>query len=253
VKLLRVLQERSYEPVGGTETLAASFRLVAATNRDLAAEVAAGRFRSDLYYRLLVCPIALAPLRERRCDIPHLFLHFWRVRGETRPVEPPVLAALEAYDWPGNVRELENLVERLSVCSEGPALVPGDLPPNLRPSAPPAPVQALPAAVAPLPAAPPPRAAPAVPATLLPEVPASPTELLTQAAARAADALPHAPVDLQQLLRQLEDTFINAALERTAGNKKAAADLLGLQRTTLVEKLRRRERGAGTGVPSTAA
>src|SRR5512141_2771965 len=109
VKLLRVLQERCYEPVGATESVPADFRLVAATNRDLAAEVEAGRFRRDLYYRLLVCPLEVPPLRTRRADIPHLFAHFWRSRGEARAVDPMVLKLLEEHTWPGNVRELENL------------------------------------------------------------------------------------------------------------------------------------------------
>ncbi|MCM2332878.1 MAG: sigma 54-interacting transcriptional regulator, partial [Anaeromyxobacteraceae bacterium] len=112
VKLLRVLQERSYEPVGATESVPADFRLVAATNKDLAAEVAAGRFRRDLYYRLLVCPIEVPPLRARNGDATRLFQHFWSARGERRPLDPTVLEALSAHDWPGNVRELENLVER---------------------------------------------------------------------------------------------------------------------------------------------
>src|SRR5207344_2952499 len=97
------------------ESIPASFRLIAATNRDLADEVRAGRFRSDLYYRLHVCPIRLPALRERRGDIPTLFNHFWSRRGETRVVEPAVMQVLSGYEWPGNVRELENLVERVSV------------------------------------------------------------------------------------------------------------------------------------------
>jgi sigma-54 specific flagellar transcriptional regulator A len=112
VKLLRVLQERSYEPVGSTEPVPANFRLVAATNKDLAAEVEAGRFRRDLYYRLLVCPVEVPPLRHRRGDIPHLFAWFWAARGETRPVDGNVLKLLEEHTWPGNVRELENVIER---------------------------------------------------------------------------------------------------------------------------------------------
>ncbi len=132
VKLLRVLQERSYEPVGSTEPVPADFRLVAATNKDLAAEVAAGRFRRDLYYRLLVCPIEVPPLRARNGDATRLFQHFWAARGERRPLDPAVLEALAAHDWPGNVRELENLVERLAVCAEGSVIRLADLPASLR-------------------------------------------------------------------------------------------------------------------------
>jgi sigma-54 specific flagellar transcriptional regulator A len=148
VKLLRVLQERSYEPIGSVDPVPANFRLVAATNKDLAVEVEAGRFRRDLYYRLLVCPIEIPALRARRADVPILFRHFWTLRGETRPLDPAALRTLEAYAWPGNVRELENLVERLSVCCEGPAIRHCDLPAHVRAAAgdaPPPPVALVPA------------------------------------------------------------------------------------------------------------
>jgi sigma-54 specific flagellar transcriptional regulator A len=236
VKLLRVLQERCYEPVGATESIAANFRLVAATNKDLAAEVEAGRFRRDLYYRLLVCPIEVPPLRCRRGDIPHLFAHFWAARGEARPVDPPVLKLLEEHAWPGNVRELENLVERLSVCTEGPTIHVADLPAHLRPDS---------AEVRPLAPISPPRveapaagdAAPAALRSLFHVVDGAPAE-------RPISLSPDRPVDLPAMLRRIEDAYIDAALSHTGGNKKAAADLLGLQRTTLVEKLRRRQREA---------
>ncbi|MGC4120519.1 MAG: sigma 54-interacting transcriptional regulator [Myxococcales bacterium] len=132
VKLLRVLQERVYEPVGSTESVRADFRLITATNRDLEAEVAAGRFRRDLYYRLMVCPVELPALRDRRGDVGPLFQHFWSRRGETRPIEPQAMQAMARYEWPGNVRELENLVERLSVCCEGGSITAADLPEPLR-------------------------------------------------------------------------------------------------------------------------
>jgi sigma-54 specific flagellar transcriptional regulator A len=229
VKLLRVLQERSYEPIGSTEPIPANFRLVAATNRDLAAEVEAGRFRRDLYYRLLVCPVEVPALRQRAGDVSHLFRHFWAARGEGRPVEPAALRALEAYAWPGNVRELENLVERISVCCEGAAIRLADLPPHVRAAA----GEALPPAPAPAPR----RDAELddEPRPLFRVVPPPSDDLVLDEA--------H-PVDLPALLRRLEDAYIDAALQRTNGNKKAAADLLGLQRTTLVEKLRRRSRDA---------
>jgi sigma-54 specific flagellar transcriptional regulator A len=226
VKLLRVLQERTYEPVGSAEPVPANFRLIAATNKDLAAEVAAGRFRRDLYYRLLVCPIEVPPLRARRGDVAHLFAHFWAALGEKRPVEPAVIRSLEEHPWPGNVRELENLVERLSVISEGQVIRLSDLPPHLRLSGagPEEPVLR-----------PAPAAAPAAPADARPSfLAAEPLEPVELDASR--------PVDLPAMLRRLEDSYIDAALARTGGNRKAAADLLGLQRTTLVEKLRRRQR-----------
>ncbi|MEO8212649.1 MAG: sigma 54-interacting transcriptional regulator, partial [Myxococcales bacterium] len=132
VKLLRLLQERSYEPIGSSESVAANFRLIAATNRNLADEVRAGRFRSDLYYRLHVCPVRLPALRERRGDIGPLFHFFWSRRGETRPIEAAVMQCLSSYDWMGNVRELENLVERVSVCAEGEVIRMSDLPLGIR-------------------------------------------------------------------------------------------------------------------------
>jgi len=116
-KLLRAIQEGEYERVGGNKTLKTDVRLVAATNRNLAEEVRKGRFREDLYYRLNVFPIALAPLRERKSDIPPLAAHF--LERACKEFKKPLgllsgeaLAALKAYDWPGNVRELQNVVER---------------------------------------------------------------------------------------------------------------------------------------------
>jgi sigma-54 specific flagellar transcriptional regulator A len=247
VKLLRVLQDRVYEPVGSTESVSADFRLVAATNRDLAAEVEAGRFRQDLYFRLVVCPIEVPPLRERGADVVCLFEQFWAQRGETRPVEPAVLDALRAHRWPGNVRELENLVERLSVCAEGRNIRVTDLPPSLRRFAP-APgaiPEVRPATAAPAPA---PEAAPAADDVRPPEAPTLtpiPGALVAETGGLPVPdprVLGTGAIDLARILRGLEDAYIDAALARTGGNKKAAADLLGLQRTTLVEKLRRRQR-----------
>ena len=126
-KLLRVLQEREFERVGGTKVLRSDARVIAATNRVLAAEVAAGRFRADLYYRLNVFPIELAPLRERREDIEPLLLHFIqrlskRLGRPPRQVRPADLAALQAYSWPGNIRELEHVLEQAIIVSQGPFL-----------------------------------------------------------------------------------------------------------------------------------
>ncbi|MBA3320367.1 MAG: sigma-54-dependent Fis family transcriptional regulator [Pyrinomonadaceae bacterium] len=124
VKLLRVLQERAFERLGGTKTLNVDIRLVAASNRDLEQEVAAGRFRSDLFYRLNVVPLTLPPLRERRDDVPVLAAHFAAKTAEkhsrTRAeLDPALVEALQDYDWPGNVRELENVIERLVVLTTG--------------------------------------------------------------------------------------------------------------------------------------
>jgi sigma-54 specific flagellar transcriptional regulator A len=216
VKLLRVLQERSYEPVGSAVPVSADFRLIVATNRDLAAEVEAGRFRRDLYYRLLVCPVELPALRERPNDIGELFHHFWAARGETRPVEEAALNALRSYAWPGNVRELENLVERLSVLSEGPVIRLTDVPAKF--------VGTVSKLTTPH----------------LVSVPPSPTDM--HLVTPPTDALDQLPINLPEILRRLEDAYIDAALQRSNGSRKDAASLLGLQRTTLVEKLRRRRK-----------
>ncbi len=133
-KLLRVLQEHEFERLGSAKTIGVDVRLVAATNRDLAAMVAEGRFRSDLYYRLNVFPILLPPLRERRDDIPPLVRHFAQLfarrmgrRIETIP--SAVMEALVRYPWPGNIRELQNIIERAVILSPSAVLeVPlGDL------------------------------------------------------------------------------------------------------------------------------
>ena len=125
---MRVLQEGTYERVGGTETLRTDARLIAATNRDLEREAAEGRFRGDLFYRLNVFPISVPPLRQRREDIPILVEYFAARHGAAlgkkfRRVDRRTMDALVRYDWPGNVRELENLIERAAILSEGERLV----------------------------------------------------------------------------------------------------------------------------------
>ncbi len=127
VKLLRVLQERAFERVGGTKTLTVDIRLIAASNRDLETEVDGGDFRRDLFYRLNVVPLTLPPLRERREDIPGLAAHFAAKAAEkhgrpTPQLEPALIESLHEYEWPGNVRELENLMERLVLLDRGPKL-----------------------------------------------------------------------------------------------------------------------------------
>ena len=127
VKLLRVLQERSFERLGGTKTLTVDIRLIAASNRDLEAMIEAGTFRRDLYYRLNVVPLVLPPLRDRQDDIPVLAAHFAQkfATKHVRPkpeLDPRLLEALQDYEWPGNVRELENLIERIVVLTDGPIL-----------------------------------------------------------------------------------------------------------------------------------
>jgi DNA-binding NtrC family response regulator len=124
VKLLRVLQEREIRRLGAERQVAVDFRLIVATNLDLAEEVTAGRFREDLYYRLNVFPLHVPPLRDRAADIPLLIEHFSRRFSKqnsvpARPLAPEALARLTSYDWPGNVRELENLIERATIMNSG--------------------------------------------------------------------------------------------------------------------------------------
>jgi sigma-54 dependent transcriptional regulator, flagellar regulatory protein len=267
VKLLRLLQHHTYEPVGSSESVTGDFRLVAATNRDLSEDVRAGRFRRDLYYRLHVCPLVLPPLRERPGDVAPLFFHFWQMHGERRQVAPAVIRHLESYSWPGNVRELENLAERLSVCAEGSTITLGDLPtpflgdPNdsggrrapcmlpddgltcagalveiadEQPQAETGEIAIEPISL---------DDSDAIPSTPLPTC-----EEITRPVSVAAtpQALPELrlPVDLPRLLREAEEAYIRLALEQTGGNKKEAARLLGMGRTTLVEKLRRKAAAA---------
>jgi two-component system, NtrC family, response regulator AtoC len=136
-KLLRFLQEREFERVGGTQPIPVDVRVIAATNRDLSSAVEEGRFRADLYYRLNVIPIALPPLRERREDIPVLAKYFLRrFAAETKKnfteIEPEAQARLMAYEWPGNVRELANVIERAVVLGQGgPEVTLGDLSPRI--------------------------------------------------------------------------------------------------------------------------
>ena len=132
VKLLRLLEEGTFERVGGTETLPADVRVIAATNRDLPQMVAAGTFREDLYFRLEVFPVRLPPLRERGVDIPFLAVYFMErmaahLNKAVTHLEPEALAVLETYNWPGNVRELEHTLQRAVIVCRGPAIRAGDI------------------------------------------------------------------------------------------------------------------------------
>jgi two-component system NtrC family response regulator len=137
VKLLRVLQEHEFQRVGGNKEIRVDVRIIAATNRDLKEEVENNRFRGDLFFRLNVVRIDMPPLRERREDIPFLVAHFLNKFSEKldRPIKevhPDVMSALYSYSWPGNVRELENVIERALVLCRGDAIMPEDLPLELR-------------------------------------------------------------------------------------------------------------------------
>ena len=208
VKLLRVLQDREIRPVGSDRTIKVEVRVVAASNRDLAAEVEKGRFREDLFYRLQVIPILLPPLRERRSDIPVLvnyFLEKYNAKhtGRTCKIADDAMVHLWEYDWPGNVRELENLIERLVILSEDGVIRVESLPPNVR--------------------------------SFISEK-KIPRPTLTEEG-----------IDLNRAVEEFEYRLIDEALRRTKGNKQAAARLLGLKRTTLVAKLRRKTSGAADG------
>jgi len=137
VKLLRVLQEQEFQRVGGNKDIKVNVRIIAATNKDLREEVDAGRFRSDLFFRLNVVSVHVPPLRERRSDIPVLAAHFLgkfgaRLSRQVSEVSPDVMSALYAYSWPGNVRELENVIERAMVLCRGNRIEPEDLPSEIR-------------------------------------------------------------------------------------------------------------------------
>ncbi|MGB0620935.1 MAG: sigma-54-dependent transcriptional regulator [Myxococcota bacterium] len=200
VKLLRVLQERTFEPVGSSRTQKVDVRVIAATHRDLPAMIESGEFREDLFYRLNVLPIEVPPLRERIEDLPLLVHHFLdRARAErgsrVEGMTDEALQQLMDYHWPGNVRELENVTERLTILvGEGDIEV-EDLPAQIR---------AQPLAQ-----------------TLAPRVPSS-------------------GLDFNAVVGRFETELIEQALDHTHWNKNRAAGLLSLNRTTLIEKIKKR-------------
>jgi DNA-binding NtrC family response regulator len=200
VKLLRVLQDRSFEPVGSSTTQSVDVRVVAATNQDLEVAIREKRFREDLFYRLNVIPVELPPLRKRRDDIPLLVQHFLEKGAEGREKSASftqtALRQLTAYDWPGNVRELENVVERLSILCGARPITEEDLPREVR-----------------------------------------------EASGTVAVAVPQLPTDglaLRNVVDEIESDLILQALEQTHWNKNQAARLLGLNRTTLIEKIKKK-------------
>jgi transcriptional regulator with GAF, ATPase, and Fis domain len=222
VKILRVLQEKEFERVGGTKILHANVRVVAATNRDLEEEVRQGRFREDLYYRLNVIPIHLPPLRERGEDIILLAEYFLqrfcqRQKRDVLRLAPEARAALLAYSWPGNVRELENFMERMAILCDGDAICLKDLP-----------------------------------AKILQEVG---QELPRPAAAPGGFRWPTLAdlettgLGLKDFLDTMEARLVDEALAQSGGVKNRAAELLGIKRTTLIEKLKKR----GQELPETQA
>ena len=202
VKLLRVLQQREFERVGGTKTIKVDVRIIAATIIDLEKAIQVGKFREDLYYRLNVIPIAIPPLRERTEDIPILmeyFLnHFNRSKKKSiQGFSPEAMNLLLFYRWPGNIRELENLVERLVILRGEGVITPEDMPDKIMVS-------------------------------------------------RGGDgirhyALPECGINLRDAVEEFENNLIVQALQKAQGVKNRAAQLLSLNRTTLVEKLKKKK------------
>jgi DNA-binding NtrC family response regulator len=185
-KLLRVLQERSVQRLGGRSARKIDFRLIAATNEDLEDCVRKGRFREDLYFRINVVPIVVPPLREREGDITLLVGHFLRIhcasaKKPLKAVKPDVLEILEDYNWPGNVRELENVIQRLVVMVNSPEITLEHLPQQL---------------------------------------------LHSSATGQESILIPEQGVDFDEELKRIEMAYLNAALRRTGGKKSAAAVLL---------------------------
>jgi len=217
VKILRALQEKEIERVGGTGSKKVDVRVVAATNRDLEIEVAAGRFREDLFYRLNVIPMHLPPLRERDDDIMALAEHFlhgfcFEKDRKTLSISSQAKAMLRHYAWPGNVRELENFMERLSILCEGPQVTPVDLPEKIQ------------------------RAAGLEPATPALAAPAAPQGFRWPELQDMRDK----GQGLKEFLDEIEERLLQEALAEASGVKNQAAELLGIKRTTLIEKLKKR-------------
>ncbi|MDR1043623.1 MAG: sigma-54 dependent transcriptional regulator [Candidatus Adiutrix sp.] len=261
VKLLRVLQEHEIERVGGDRVISVDIRVITATHVDLVRAVEDGRFREDLFYRLNVIPITVPPLRERLDDLPLLIDYFLARFRETRGsevlgVDREALNRLLTYNWPGNVRELENLVERMVTLAEEKILTVEDLPGKL--------LKATEGLEPPLIAALPPEgeADDPEPAATGPEEkaelragapPAAETggpvgADLSADPVRSADwAFPPEGLDFNALVSAYEERLIRAALEAAGGVKNQAARLLGLNRTTLVEKMRKKGLGSEDG------
>ncbi len=206
VKLLRLLQEHEFRPVGSLKQHKVNLRVIAATHHDLAGDVARGAFRQDLYYRLNIVTVRLPPLRDRKADIPDLIEHFLRRFGANHRLTADALQVMLDYDWPGNVRELQNCIERMVALNTGPALHTADLPTALQNQ----------------------RAA-------------SQPEQAAAAAAGAETALPlmrQKPRNSALFLPAVEKETIRKALQETGGDRAKAAQVLGIGRTTLYRKLK---------------
>jgi transcriptional regulator with PAS, ATPase and Fis domain len=215
-KLLRVLQEKEFRPVGSLITRRSDFRVLAATNRDLAKEVEKGTFRRDLFYRLNVVNLRIAPLRDRKEDIPSLIAHFLTRHGRNHTLTQETLEAMISYDWPGNVRELENCIQHMVAINSGPLLHVAELPSMLQNHLLAKKTQYLSVAVG--------------------------SHNLTKPPGEAAFNQHRATLEPGRPpilpLNQLERNAILDALEYTKGDRAIAANLLGIGRTTLYRKLK---------------
>ncbi len=208
VKLLRVLQEKEFRPVGSLVSRKVDFRVIAATNRDLAKEVERGTFRSDLFYRINVVTVRLTPLRERREDILPLIHHFLTRYGQNHSLTQETMDAMLSYEWPGNVRELENCVQHMVALNSGPLLHLPDLPSMIQNC-----------------------------------VVAGKSQLLSMtmamsAAPKLGAPAAHANDDGILPLPEVEKRAILEALRMTKGDRATAAAMLGIGRTTLYRKLK---------------
>lgn len=239
VKILRVLQEKEIERVGGGGSKKVDVRIVAATNRNLESEVAAGRFREDLYYRLNVIPLHLPPLRERGGDVLLLARHFLSRFCQKKARPPLALAAqarriLAAYAWPGNVRELENVMERLSILVDDDVVQPEDLPQKILEQV---------GDPAELPDIEEPQLAESARQSRVfaATAPAAPVAAGSHAFCWPGLAVLEAQgMNLKDFLDAVESRLIDEALDKAEGVKNQAAEFLGIKRTTLIEKLKKR-------------
>ena len=253
VKLLRVLQERVVDPVGGTRPVAVDVRVIAATHRDLEAEIAAGRFREDLYYRLNVLPLNTPPLRERSEDVPTLLTFFAKhhaASGES-PISfaPDFMEALKAYGWPGNVRELSNLIDRFSTLFAGQKLELRNFASSLLPRG----LAALKAVSDQNPSLPLEFEESAVllgnqdnpsEGGIFDETEADEPALNNEVEhmtflSEGLPVLPPEGLSLKHRLAEIERDLIAQALSRTKGNVSQTARILNVQRTTLIEKIQK--------------
>jgi sigma-54 dependent transcriptional regulator, flagellar regulatory protein len=204
VKLLKVLEESEFERVGGCQTIKTDVRIIAATHRDLDAAVENGTFREDLYYRLVVIPLTLPPLRDRKSDIPLLIAHFLdqlnqKKQTQVTGISEKAMELMIAHSWPGNVRELKNMMERLVVLTQEGEIYPRDLPQKLR---------------------------------------TAPSEASSASCVSDVE-VPDEGICLNTAVSDFEKSLIAQSMKIANGVKKNAAKLLNIKRTTLIEKIKR--------------